>query len=87
MKGSSIEQSATVSRRLLMLAGLGALAAAVLGRRPRAATLSAPAPNQEVSVEKFSAAGSAMPSHAACAMRTWAMSSTMGRSRPGCDIA
>jgi peptide-methionine (R)-S-oxide reductase len=57
MKESSIERSATVSRRILILAGLGALAAGVHGRRSWAATLSAPAPNQEVSVEKFSAAG------------------------------
>jgi peptide-methionine (R)-S-oxide reductase len=57
MKESSIERSATVSRRVLILAGLGALAAGGYGRRSWAATLSGPAPNQEVSVEKFSAAG------------------------------
>jgi peptide-methionine (R)-S-oxide reductase len=47
----------SLTRRALMLAGLGATAAATFGRRPWAATLSAPAPGQEVSVEKFSAAG------------------------------
>ena len=47
---------AAVSRRVIILAGLGAMAAGY-GRRSWAATLSAPAPNQEVSVEKFSAAG------------------------------
>jgi peptide-methionine (R)-S-oxide reductase len=39
------------------LTGLGAVAAGGCGRGSRAATLSGPAPNQEVSVEKFSAAG------------------------------
>jgi peptide-methionine (R)-S-oxide reductase len=46
-----------VTRRVLILAGLGATAAATYGRRSWAATPSAPAPNQELSIEKFSAAG------------------------------
>ena len=44
-------------KRRSFLAGLGALAAGRYGPRSWAATLSAPATNQEVSVEKFSAAG------------------------------
>ena len=38
----------SVTRRVLILAGLGAAAAATYGRRSWAATLSAPAPNQEL---------------------------------------
>jgi peptide-methionine (R)-S-oxide reductase len=46
-----------VSRRVFIFAGLSAMAAGGYGLRSWAATLSAPAPNQDVSVEKFSAAG------------------------------
>jgi len=49
----------TIGRRVFIFAGLGAVAAGGYGLLSRGATLSAPAPvlNQEVSVEKFSAAG------------------------------
>ena len=47
----------TVSRRVFIFAGLGAMAAGGYGLASRGATLSAPAANREVSVEKFSAAG------------------------------
>ena len=47
----------TLSRRLFIVGGLGAIVAAHHVRGSRAATLSAPAANSEVSIEKFSAAG------------------------------
>ncbi|MGB6310890.1 MAG: peptide-methionine (R)-S-oxide reductase MsrB [Steroidobacteraceae bacterium] len=46
-----------MSRRLFVLAALGAIAAGGYLRRSGAATLSAPAPSKQVSIEKFSAAG------------------------------
>jgi peptide-methionine (R)-S-oxide reductase len=46
-----------VSRRIFIIAGLGAVIAAGHGRGSWAATLSGPAANSDVSIERFSAAG------------------------------
>jgi peptide-methionine (R)-S-oxide reductase len=46
-----------VSRRIFIIGGLGAIVAAGRGRGSWAATLSAPAANSDVSIERFSAAG------------------------------
>jgi peptide-methionine (R)-S-oxide reductase len=57
MKSTMKCKVGAVSRRLFIMAGLGAFAAGAGSRRSWAATLSAPAPTQDVSIEKFSAAG------------------------------
>jgi peptide-methionine (R)-S-oxide reductase len=48
---------AAVGRRIFIIGGLGAIVAAHHWRSSWAATLSAPAANSEMSIEKFSAAG------------------------------
>jgi peptide-methionine (R)-S-oxide reductase len=55
--GISIEQRPEASSRRIFLAALGALAVGAVGRNLGAATLASPGPLNEVSIEKFSAAG------------------------------